>query len=300
LPKKLSFELIFVDDGSIDNTPNVLNQIKANSKNAVTIIAFRKNFGKSAALTAGFNVAQGEIVITMDADLQDDPKEIPTFIQAIENGADVVTGWKKNRRDPLEKVIPSKFFNFVTSKLSGLKLHDYNCGFKAFKKEVLAEIEIYGELHRYILFLAHRKGFKVVEVPVTHHEREFGKSKFGFERYRRGLFDLSTVFFITTYQTRPMHLFGGVSTLLIISGLSMILYLIFGRWINGISIGNSPLLLIAILFIGVGTQLLLTGFLAELIVYQRKTQERMEYSIKLLAQNSKDSSRIENLRSHTN
>ncbi len=300
MPKKLSFELIFVDDGSIDNTPNVLNQIKANSKNAVTIIAFRKNFGKSAALTAGFNVAQGEIVITMDADLQDDPKEIPTFIQAIENGADVVTGWKKNRRDPLEKVIPSKFFNFVTSKLSGLKLHDYNCGFKAFKKEVLAEIEIYGELHRYILFLAHRKGFKVVEVPVTHHEREFGKSKFGFERYRRGLFDLSTVFFITTYQTRPMHLFGGVSTLLIISGLSMILYLIFGRWINGISIGNSPLLLIAILFIGVGTQLLLTGFLAELIVYQRKTQERMEYSIKLLAQNSKDSSRIENLRSHTN
>ena len=171
MPKKLSFELIFVDDGSIDNTPNVLNQIKANSKNAVTIIAFRKNFGKSAALTAGFNVAQGEIVITMDADLQDDPKEIPTFIQAIENGADVVTGWKKNRRDPLEKVIPSKFFNFVTSKLSGLKLHDYNCGFKAFKKEVLAEIEIYGELHRYILFLAHRKGFKVVEVPVTHHER---------------------------------------------------------------------------------------------------------------------------------
>ncbi|MEK9727585.1 MAG: glycosyltransferase family 2 protein, partial [Candidatus Margulisiibacteriota bacterium] len=298
--KKLSFELIFVDDGSVDNTPNILNQIKANSKNAVTIITFRKNFGKSAALTAGFNVAQGEIVITMDADLQDDPKEIPAFIQAIENGADVVTGWKKNRRDPLEKVIPSKFFNFVTSKLSGLKLHDYNCGFKAFKKEVLAEIQIYGELHRYILFLAHRKGFKVVEVPVTHHEREFGKSKFGFERYRRGLFDLSTVFFITTYQTRPMHLFGGVSTLLIVSGLSMILYLIFGRWINGISIGNSPLLLIAILFIGVGTQLLLTGFLAELIVYQRKTQERMEYSIKPLAQNSKHSSRIENLTSHTN
>lgn len=271
-------EIVFVNDGSTDGTQEIIESL-SQKYNWVTFIVFRKNFGKSAALNAGFKHATHDIVFTMDADLQDDPREISRFLEAIQNGADVVTGWKKNRLDPVEKTIPSKFFNLITSKFSGLKLHDYNCGFKCYRKEVLEEIEIYGELHRFIPFLAHKKGFVVAEVPVLHHPRKFGHSKFGIERYARGFFDLLTVVFITNYLTRPLHFFGPIGALFCLSGLGLFSYLFFFRWLMGGAIGSSPLFSLSILAIGVGFQILTVGLLAELIVHHKEKRDKAAYSI---------------------
>ena len=271
-------ELIFVNDGSTDGTQQVIEALHE-KYSWIKYIVFRKNFGKSAALNAGFKHATHDIVFTMDADLQDDPAEIPKFLEAIQNGADVVTGWKKNRLDPIEKTIPSKFFNFITSKFSGLKLHDYNCGFKCYRKEVLQEIEIYGELHRFIPFLAHKKGFTVAEVPVLHHPRKFGHSKFGLERYARGFFDLLTVVFITNYLTRPLHFFGPIGALFCLSGVGLFTYLFFFRWLLGMSIGSSPLFSLSILAIGIGFQIITGGLLAELFVHHKEKRERATYTI---------------------
>ena len=236
-----------------------------NEDENVHYIAFRKNFGKAAALQAGFRHSTGDIIITMDADLQDDPKEIPRFIEKIDEGYDLVSGWKYNRLDPLEKRLPSKLFNKVTSTLSGVKLHDFNCGFKAYRKEVVKSIDIYGELHRYIPVLAHRKGFRIAEITVAHHKREFGKSKYGFERYLRGLFDSLNTSFLSKFYDRPMYFFGKIGLLLFIIGFLICAYLT-GCWFAGYTIGNRPLLLLGALCIILGVQSISTGFIGDMIV----------------------------------
>lgn len=273
------YEIVFINDGSTDKSQEVIDRL-ASTHNNIGSITFRKNFGKSAALSAGFKHVKYDIIFTMDADLQDDPVEIPRFLAEIENGYDLVTGWKENRLDPKEKTIPSKLFNAMTSKMSGLKLNDYNCGFKCYKREVLEEIDLYGELHRFVPFLAHKKGFKVKEIPVLHHERKHGVSKFGLERYARGFFDLLTVVFITNYINRPMHLFGGIGSLFFGIGAILFTYLFFGRWIFGESIGASPLFSIAIFLIGSGVQIFIIGMLSELIVHNKEREKKKSYSIK--------------------
>ncbi|MGK5093487.1 glycosyltransferase family 2 protein [Deltaproteobacteria bacterium TL4] len=277
--QKKSAEIIFIDDGSTDRSPQLLKELQDQSSIKIIIIILRKNFGKSAALFAGIQKARGQIIVTLDADLQNDPQDLPSFLKAMDEGFDMVCGWRVNRQDPLEKRLPSKFFNSVTSKMSGLNIHDFNCGYKAYRREVLEEIVLYGDMHRYTPFLAHKRGFKVTEIPVTHHPRLHDSSKYRFERYARGALDLLTVLFLTTYLVRPMHLFGSIGVLTIFSGILTFIYLFFGRWIWGISIGSSPLLAVSFLAIAVGTQILVTGFLAELLVHWRKTLQP-EFSIK--------------------
>lgn len=271
-------EILFINDGSTDQSPEVIREIIA-TDDRVKTVNLRKNFGKSAALNIGFKRANGDLIFTMDSDLQDDPIEIPNFLKAIEEGADLVTGWKVNRQDPKEKTIPSKVFNTIVSIMSGLKLKDYNCGFKCYKKRVTQEVRLYGELHRFVPFLAHKKGFKIKEIPVKHRERKFGVSKFGPERYARGFFDLLTVIFITNYLKRPMHLFGWVGSFFFFTGLLIFSYLFFGRWIFGESVGTSPLFSISILMLGNGIQIFIIGLVAELIVHNKEREDLDSYSV---------------------
>ncbi|MBU1697886.1 MAG: glycosyltransferase family 2 protein [Proteobacteria bacterium] len=271
-------EILFINDGSTDQSPEVIREIIA-TDDRVKTVNLRKNFGKSVALNIGFKRANGDLIFTMDSDLQDDPIEIPNFLKAIEEGADLVTGWKVNRQDPKEKTIPSKVFNTIVSIMSGLKLKDYNCGFKCYKKRVTQEVRLYGELHRFVPFLAHKKGFKIKEIPVKHRERKFGVSKFGPERYARGFFDLLTVIFITNYLKRPMHLFGWVGSFFFFTGLLIFSYLFFGRWIFGESVGTSPLFSISILMLGNGIQIFIIGLVAELIVHNKEREDLDSYSV---------------------
>lgn len=273
------FEILFVDDGSTDGSVETIQDLTG-AHAGTRAIFFRKNFGKSAALNAGFREAAGEIVFTLDGDLQDDPEEIPKFLAKLDEGFDLVTGWKVNRKDPLEKRLPSRLFNAVTSGISGLKLKDYNCGFKCYRKEVIQEIRLYGELHRFVPFLAFKKGFRVAEIPVKHHARKFGSSKFGWERYIRGFFDLFTVVFITNYVTRPIHFLGPISLVLFMMGAGIFVYLFFGRWLQGISIGTSPLLIISFFLMGGGIQVFTIGLLAELVVHNRERDDIPNYSIR--------------------
>lgn len=258
------YELVFIDDGSRDLSVEVLKGIKKNDEN-IKIITLRKNFGKAVALQTGFQHVSGKYVITMDADLQDDPNEIPRMIEELEKGFDVVSGWKFNRLDPLEKRLPSKLFNKVTSILSGVKLHDFNCGFKAYRLEVVKSIDVYGELHRYIPVLAHRKGFRITEIKVNHLKREFGKSKYGFERYLRGLFDSLSTSFLLKYYDRPMYFFGKLGLLSFILGGGICTYLTV-EWFCGTTIGDRPLLLLGILLIILGAQFISTGFIGDMIL----------------------------------
>ena len=258
------YEIIFVDDGSTDKSVEKAKNLIGKDKN-VHLIAFRKNFGKAAALQAGFRNSKGDIVITMDADLQDDPKEIPRFIEKLEEGYDLVSGWKKERHDPLEKRLPSKLFNRVTAHLSGVHLHDFNCGFKAYRREVVDSIDVYGELHRYIPVLAYRKGFRITEITVEHHAREFGKSKYGLERYLRGLFDSMTVAFLGKFYDRPMYFFGKIGLVLCVIGGVICAYLT-ALWCMGQGIGSRPLLLLGVLFLILGVQMFSTGFIGDMLV----------------------------------
>lgn len=202
------YEILFVNDGSSDNTEK--NIVKLTADKRVKLISLRKNFGKSKALQIGFQHICGDIIVTMDADLQDDPTELANFIAKLDEGYDMVSGWKFNRLDPLEKTLPSKLFNFVTSKVSGIKIHDFNCGFKAYRKEVVKSLNIYGEFHRYIPVLALRNGFRITEITVKHHKRQFGKSKFGMERYLRGMFDAVSALFLLKFYDKPMYFFGKI------------------------------------------------------------------------------------------
>ncbi len=258
------YELIFVDDGSTDNSLMIIKEMQTKDPK-IRLLKLRKNFGKSTALSAGFKEARGEIVLTMDADLQDDPREITNFIDKIQEGFDLVSGWKKVRHDPLSKTLPSKLFNKVVNVLTGLKIHDLNCGFKAYRQEVVKNIRVYGEMHRYIPVLAFEKGYKVTEIVVQHHARKFGKSKFGLERFARGLFDAITVTFVIKYSQRPMHFFGILGFLSFALGVLIGLYLTV-LWFVGESIGDRPLLILVVILILLGVQFISTGLLAELLV----------------------------------
>jgi Glycosyltransferases involved in cell wall biogenesis len=271
------FEVIFVDDGSRDGSESVLARLEA-AVPQVRVITFRRNFGKSAALSAGFAAASGDIVITMDADLQDDPREIPRFLEALDAGADVVTGWKQIRHDPVDKTWPSRFFNAAVNYSFGLKLHDHNCGFKAYRMEALAELNLYGELHRFIPPLLHARGFRIVELPVVHHPRKFGKSKFGTNRIVKGALDLLTVSLTTRYGARPLHLFGGAGLIFGVLGFAVLSYLSL-LWAFGMGpIGERPLLMLGMLLVLFGSQLVGTGLLGELLL-ARTIREQDKYSI---------------------
>jgi len=271
-------EIVFVDDGSRDRSLEVIKSL-AREFPEVRYISFRRNFGKSAALDAGFDAAKGEIVFTMDADLQDDPAEIPAFLAKLEEGFDLVSGWKKERHDPLGKTLPSKVFNWTARFITGVKLHDMNCGFKAYRSEVVRELTLYGDLHRFVPALALWRGFSVGELPVQHHPRRFGTSKFGVERFLRGLFDLITVYFLTAYTARPMHLFGKVGLLTGALGVVGIVYLYALKFLTGSGIGSRPLLFISIFLMGTGIQIFLFGLITELIVSQKK-RTTADYSIR--------------------
>lgn len=264
-----AFEVIFVDDGSTDGSADRVREIMADHPE-VALVELQGNFGKSAALAAGFDRARGEVVFTLDADLQDDPREIGRFLAELDKGFDLVTGYKKVRRDPsLRKVLPSRVFNWMVRRLTGLRLHDINCGFKAYRRSVIEHLRLYGELHRFTPALAHWKRFRVGEIVVEHHARAHGKSKFGGGRFYRGLVDLLTVFFLLKYDRRPAHFFGllGGSTLL--AGLGICTYLTV-LWFLGEGIGRRPLLMLGVLLVVVGMQVLATGLIAELLVHQHQ------------------------------
>ncbi len=261
------FEIVFVDDGSGDATVERVRE--ANEIDSrVKLVRLRRNFGKAAALCAGFDHSRGDLLITIDGDLQDDPSEIPRFLEKIEEeGFDLVSGWKKERRDPVSKRYPSLLFNWVTRKFAQMDLHDFNCGFKAYRREVLDEIALYGELHRYIPVLAGRRGFKVGELDVRHHPRAHGVSKYGWDRFYKGLLDLITVLFITKYTRRPLHLFGGLGLMSMGLGLAINIYLAIG-WFLGQTLSNRPLLQFGILLMLLGIQLLMTGLIGEMITFK--------------------------------
>ncbi|NQX88528.1 MAG: glycosyltransferase family 2 protein [Halioglobus sp.] len=259
-------EMIFVDDGSSDNSWEVMRKLHADNPENVKLVKLRKNCGKAFALSAGFECVTGEVIFTMDADLQDDPNEIPKFLEKLDEGFACVSGWKVNRQDPKSKTIPSKLFNWVTAKLSGISLHDFNCGFKAYKAEVVDKVQVYGELHRYIPILAQDYGYRIAEVEVRHHPREHGSSKYGWERYTRGLVDLITVMATTRYLSKPGHLYGGIGVLFGILG-SLILSYLAVIWLMGFGpVGTRPLFFVGILFVILSIQLLSLGVLAEIIV----------------------------------
>ncbi len=258
------FEVIFVDDGSTDDGVAQVEALIARHPE-VKLVQLQGNFGKSAALAAGFDQASGEVVFTMDADLQDDPKEIPRFLAKLDEGYDLVSGFKKQRRDPWRKVVPSRVFNWLVRRMTGLGLHDINCGFKAYRKVVVDNIRLYGELHRFTPALAHWRRFRVTEIVVEHHPRRHGKSKFGGGRFYRGLVDLLTVFFLLKYDRRPAHFFGLFGSLATVAGFGICSYLAVLK-IMGEGIGQRPLLMLGVLLIVVGVQITVTGLLAELIV----------------------------------
>ncbi|MCX7942118.1 MAG: glycosyltransferase family 2 protein [Dictyoglomaceae bacterium] len=274
VPSNFSFEIIFIDDGSSDRSFEILKDIH-NKDKRVKLIRFRRNFGKASALSSGFQRAKGDIIITMDGDLQDDPNEIPKFIEKIKEGYDLVSGWKKERKDPITKKIPSKIFNKLASFFTGVDIHDFNCGYKAYRREVIENLEIYGELYRYIPALANSKGFKITEIPVEHHERKYGKSKYGWERIIKGFLDLITVIFLTRFLKRPMHFFGGIGILFLSIGFIINLSLVIYKFSTGALIGTRPLLTLGVLLMIVGVQFLSIGLVGEMLsnlTYERRKE----------------------------
>jgi len=274
-----SYEIIFVDDGSRDGSWKKIEHLAAQNNN-VKGIRLRRNYGKSAALQIGFEAAQGDVVITMDADLQDSPDEIPELYKMIvKDNFDLVSGWKKKRYDPITKTIPTKIFNWATRKMSGIQLHDFNCGLKAYKKEVVKNIDVYGEMHRYIPVIAGWAGFrKIGEKPVQHQKRKYGTTKYGLERFINGFLDLLSIGFVVKFGKRPMHLFGLLGTIIFFFGFVVACYLAYLKFGLGIvKMTDRPLFYFGLLAMIVGTQLFLTGFLAELIV--RHSPDKNKYQI---------------------
>ncbi|MDA3819759.1 MAG: glycosyltransferase family 2 protein [Candidatus Delongbacteria bacterium] len=282
---KYNYEVLMVDDGSNDKSWEVINELKNQYGDALRAFRYRRNYGKSAALYTGFQNARGDVVVTMDADMQDSPEEIPDMYNLItKHGFDMISGWKKKRYDPISKTIPSKFYNWVARKATGIKLHDFNCGLKAYRNKVVKSIEVYGEMHRYIPVLVKQAGFnKIGEKVVKHQKRQYGKTKFGFERFINGFLDLMSVLFITRFAKRPMHLFGVLGCIVFLVGLASALYLGI-RKIVAISHGlvlervtENPYFYIALTCMVIGVVLFLAGFLAELI--SRSSTDRNNYQI---------------------
>jgi len=265
----LSFQVWMIDDGSRDGTWAAVQRLHDDDPR-VAGLRFRRNYGKSAALSVGFERAQGRYVATIDADLQDDPREIPRLLDTLEEGYDLVSGWKRDRKDPLSKTIPSRFFNWVTRFFSGLPLHDFNCGLKVYRREVVKSVSVYGELHRYIPLLAKWEGYdRVTEQEVQHHPRKYGTTKFGTERFIQGFLDLITVVFLTRYAVRPMHFFGSLGTVAFVLGFGINLWLTIDKLVFGNYIGDRPLLLLGLLLILFGAQMFTTGLLGEMIIQPR-------------------------------
>ncbi|MGC9343258.1 MAG: glycosyltransferase family 2 protein [Bacteroidales bacterium] len=278
------YEIIFIDDGSTDNSWKTIQEL-SKKDSSIRAFRFRRNYGKSAALHIGFQHAEGDVVITMDADLQDSPEEIPDLFRMIkEEGFHLVSGWKKKRYDPITKTIPSKFFNWTARKVTGIKLHDFNCGLKAYRNKVVKSVEVYGEMHRYIPVLAKRAGFtNITEKVVSHQKRKYGVTKFGLERFVNGFLDLLTISFISRFGKRPMHMFGTLGTLMFMMGFLAAAYLGAQKLINlkkgvkTILIADSPYFYLALTAMIIGTLLFVSGFLGELV--SRNSAERNQYFI---------------------
>jgi glycosyltransferase involved in cell wall biosynthesis len=277
-PTGHAFEIIFIDDGSTDGSFKVMEELHQRD-DRVSVIQFRRNYGKAAALDVGFDQAEGEIVFTLDADLQDDPVEIPRFLEKLEEGYDMVVGWKFPRLDPITKTAPSKLFNATLRFSTGLDIHENNSGYKAMRKVVADEMTLYGEMHRFVPAIAHWRGFRVTEIKVKHHPRKFGKTKYGLARMWRGFFDFTTIYFLNQFTRRPLHFFGGIGV--VIFGVGFIIDLILTvEWALGLTVLHTrPLLWLGVLMIIVGIQFLIFGLLAEMITYGRITKQA-DYSIR--------------------
>ena len=279
-----AYEVVFIDDGSTDNSWEVIQSLSEKNSN-IKGIRFRRNYGKSAALNVGFNAAKGNVIITREADLQDSPDEIPgLYKKVIEEKYDLVSGWKKKRYDPITKTLPTKLFNWATRKMSGIYLHDFNCGLKAYSNEVVKNIEVYGEMHRYIPVIAKSAGFKKIgEQVVEHRSRKYGTTKFGLDRFVNGLLDLLTIFFMGKFGKKPMHFFGVYGLLSFILGFSIAMYLLLSKLIHVVNheraplVADSPLFYLGLVCMVIGTQLFLAGFLGELV--SRSSGERNQYSV---------------------
>ena len=268
----LGFEVWMVDDGSRDGSWNVIQGLH-DEDTRFAGVRLRRNYGKSAALAIGFEQARGRYVLTMDADLQDDPDEIPALVEKLEEGYDLVSGWKQKRQDPLSKTVPSRFFNLVTRAISGIRLHDFNCGLKIYRSEVVKSVHVYGELHRYIPLLAKWEGYdRITEKPVVHRPRQHGRTKFGIERFFRGFLDLISVVFLTRFAARPMHFFGSLGTLAFIGGFIISLWISIQKIFFDVPIGDRPLLLMGVMLIIVGVQMFTTGLLGEMFIRPRMEQ----------------------------
>jgi len=266
-------EIIFVDDGSTDGSLEVLRGLREGDRR-VKIISFRKNYGKSAALSEGFRVCRGDVVITIDADLQDNPGEIPGLIDKLDEGYDLVSGWKLKRKDPITKTAPSRLFNLVTSLVSGIRIHDFNCGLKAYRGDVVKNVSVYGELHRFIPVLAAWEGYRVTEKRVAHFERKFGQSKFGSKRFLNGLFDLMTVMFITRRSSAPLHFFGRLALVFFGAGALISLYFVI-LWLSGKGLHVRPLMVGGLVLIVIAIQIGSFGLLAEM--FTSKVQRSFTY-----------------------
>lgn len=274
----MDYEIIFVDDGSKDCTFHELELIR-HSDERLKLIKLRRNFGKSVALNVAFRLAQGSCIITLDGDLQDDPKEIPRFLEKLNKNYDLVNGWKYDRKDPLSKRLPSLVFNKLSSLLTGVKIHDFNCGFKAYKKYFLDNVHLYGEMHRYIPAIAQWYGFKVTEIKVDHHKRRHGGSKYGLSRIIKGFLDLITMKFLMAYSTRPLHIFGVPGIVSLLAGFLIGLYLILLKYIEGVVLSERPLLLLSILLLFTGLQFISVGLIGELIVARGAKHEDVDIYI---------------------
>lgn len=280
-----SYEIIFVNDGSTDKTQLELERLFIKNPNNVKVIQFFTNIGKASALQAGFDIARGDILITLDADLQDDPAEIPEFIKKINEGYDAVIGWKQNRHDPIIKVISSKLFNTVNSHIFNTRLHDMNCGLKAIRSDAAEGLKIYGELHRYIPVLLSTRGYRVTELPVHHRPRRFGKTKYGPIRFLSGFIDLVTVYYLTRFRSRPLHLYAYIGFSIFSIGFLFAIYLTYIKLFEHQAIGNRPLLLLSVMLMIMGFQISLVGLVDELITSQLLPNDPFRYAHKRLGKN---------------
>ena len=271
------FEIIFIDDGSVDDTWKII-KILSDKDPRIKGISFRSNFGKSIAFSCGFRHATGEVIFTIDGDLQDRPEEIPKFIDKLNEGFDLVSGWKKIRKDSRDKVVASRIFNFFTSKLTDVKIHDFNCGFKAYKRRTIKNLNIYGDLFRFIPAFVKWNGFKVGEVIVEHNPRKYSKSKYGARRLLRGFFDLFTIIFLLRYLRKPLHFFGVIGGITLLAGIGVNIYLSV-LWFLGNQIGNRPLLVLGMLLMIIGIQFIMTGLIAEMITHFQSRFDKTVYPI---------------------